>query len=127
MLSRGRQAPVGRLRDRLANATHQIVIEGPSYRVKLAPERREVPTVYNGALHHATFLSRRVAQWLLRPRLKCLDYRRGQSAVLTTPEPNFPRFQLSKFIRVGNGISGSTRIDIDWRTTVFTGCGRTRS
>jgi DNA replication protein DnaC len=30
--------------DRLANAAHQIVIEGPSYRAKLAPKRREVPT-----------------------------------------------------------------------------------
>jgi DNA replication protein DnaC len=28
--------------DRLANAAHQIVIEGPSYRAKLAPKRREV-------------------------------------------------------------------------------------
>jgi hypothetical protein len=26
--------------DRLANAVHQIVIEGPSYRVKLAPKHR---------------------------------------------------------------------------------------
>ncbi len=30
--------------DRLANAAHQIVIEGPSYRAKLAPKRREVAT-----------------------------------------------------------------------------------
>jgi DNA replication protein DnaC len=30
--------------DRLANAAHQLVIEGPSYRAKLAPKRREVPT-----------------------------------------------------------------------------------
>jgi DNA replication protein DnaC len=30
--------------DRLANAAHQIVIEGPSYRAKLAPKRREVVT-----------------------------------------------------------------------------------
>jgi DNA replication protein DnaC len=29
--------------DRLANAAHQVVIEGPSYRAKLAPHRREVP------------------------------------------------------------------------------------
>jgi DNA replication protein DnaC len=29
--------------DRVANAAHQIVIEGPSYRAKLAPKRREVP------------------------------------------------------------------------------------
>jgi DNA replication protein DnaC len=28
--------------DRLANAAHQVVIEGPSYRAKLAPKRREV-------------------------------------------------------------------------------------
>jgi len=28
--------------DRLANAAHQIVIEGPSYRAKLAPKRRVV-------------------------------------------------------------------------------------
>lgn len=26
--------------DRLANAAHQIVIEGPSYRAKLAPKHR---------------------------------------------------------------------------------------
>jgi DNA replication protein DnaC len=30
--------------DRLANAAHQIVIEGPTYRAKLAPKRREVTT-----------------------------------------------------------------------------------
>lgn len=30
--------------DRLANAAHQIVIEGPSYRAKLAPKHREVTT-----------------------------------------------------------------------------------
>ena len=30
--------------DRLANAAHQVVIEGPSYRAKLAPKRREVVT-----------------------------------------------------------------------------------
>jgi DNA replication protein DnaC len=28
--------------DRLANAAHQIVLEGPSYRARLAPKRREV-------------------------------------------------------------------------------------
>ena len=28
--------------DRLANAAHQVVIEGSSYRAKLAPKRREV-------------------------------------------------------------------------------------
>ena len=30
--------------DRLVNAAHQIVIEGPSYRAKLAPKRREAST-----------------------------------------------------------------------------------
>jgi DNA replication protein DnaC len=30
--------------DRLANGAHQIVIEGPSYRAKLAPKQREVST-----------------------------------------------------------------------------------
>jgi DNA replication protein DnaC len=30
--------------ERLANAAHQIVIEGPSCRAKLAPKRREAPT-----------------------------------------------------------------------------------
>jgi hypothetical protein len=28
--------------DRLANAAHQVVIEGSSYRAKLAPKRSEV-------------------------------------------------------------------------------------
>lgn len=31
-------------RDSLANAAHQIVIEGPSYRARLAPKRREGAT-----------------------------------------------------------------------------------
>jgi DNA replication protein DnaC len=34
--------------DRLANAAHQIVIEGPSYRAKLAPKRRLAPDGANG-------------------------------------------------------------------------------
>ena len=29
--------------DRLANGAHQLVLEGPSYRAKLAPKNREVP------------------------------------------------------------------------------------
>jgi DNA replication protein DnaC len=30
--------------DRLANAPHQLVIEGPSYRAKLAPNHRVIDT-----------------------------------------------------------------------------------